>query len=498
MIQFKVGHRLVEDCQSDLLVTFAYEGKFAANPHLKNLDGWLDGYIANMFAIEEFTGKANQLARIFPSDRIPAPKVLLVGLGRKSEIGRNTIREYGGTIGKTLPELKSETCCVMMPSLKACPATGAEVGQMIVEGIALGSYEMEAYKTISEARKLPSEIFISTDSKAEVRAVTSGAETGRVTAWAQNTARDLVSHPPIYLTPTRLSGYAQEFADDYKFKCTVMSKSEIKKEGLNCLLAVNAGSDQPPKFIILEYKGPKARKKKLCLVGKGITFDSGGYSLKEPDKMVEMKGDMAGAACVMTAIAAAAQLRLPVHVVGLIPSTENLVSGSGYKPGDVLKSHNGKTIEITNTDAEGRLILADALSFARKYDPDLVVDIATLTSAAQIALGFTGAAFFADDDAVAAKIDKASVAASEPVWRMPLWPGYLEYIKSRIADIKNSAGRIGSLCTSAAFLSHFKGDYAWAHIDIAGMDVDVKEGSYSVKGSSGFGARLLIELMRIW
>jgi len=488
----------VEDSESELLITYAYEGKFASNDHLKDLDGWLDGYISNLFELGEYSGKLNQTAKIFPSSRIPSSKVLIIGIGRKAEVTRDAVREYGGTIGKSLPGMKCSSCSVLLPPPKSGKLTGSEIGQMVVEGITLGSYKMDDYKTLEEAGHVPAEIHLATAGRAEVKSVAAGAEIGSVTAWAQNTTRDLVSHPPIFLTPSRLAEYAQEYARDYKFKCTVMSKAEIKKAGLSCVLAVNAGSDQPPKFIVMEYKGPKPRKRKLCLIGKGITFDSGGYSLKDAANMVDMKGDMAGSACVITAIAAAARLRLPIHVVGLVPTTENLVSGSGYKPGDVLRSHKGVTIEVTNTDAEGRLILADALSYADKYEPDVVIDIATLTGAAQIALGYTGAVYFADDDGIGKRLESASGASGELIWRMPLWTGYLEYIKSKIADIKNSAGKIGSLCTSAAFLSHFKGDYKWAHVDIAGMDVDVKGGSYVVKGSSGFGARLLIEMMRAW
>jgi leucyl aminopeptidase len=214
--------------------------------------------------------------------------------------------------------------------------------------------------------------------------------------------------------------------------------------------------------------------------------------------MLDMKNDMAGSACVLTSIAAAAQMKLPIHAIGLIPTTENLVSGKGYKPGDILTSYNGKTVEITNTDAEGRLILADGLGYADTFEPDALVDIATLTGAAKIALGYSGAAYFCNDDRLAAKVESASDAASERVWRMPLWGAFQEYIKSDLADIKNSAGRAGSLCTSAAFLANFVGKNKWAHIDIAGVDIDVKGGSYIKKGSSGLGARLLVELLRTW
>ena len=339
---------------------------------------------------------------------------------------------------------------------------------------------------------------MSPSSRASLKGADKGREIGGITAWAQNTTRELVAHPAIVMTPTKLAESAKKLASEYNFKCTALGKDEIRKLKMGCLLAVNAGSDQPPRFIILEYKGRGAKKGKLCLVGKGITFDSGGYSLKDTANMVDMKGDMAGGACVIAAVAAAARLRLPIHLVGLIPSTENLVSGKGYVPGDILKSYNGKTIEVTNTDAEGRLVLADAIAYADKYDPSAIVDIATLTGACRIALGYSGAGYFSNDDRLAARLEKASEISKEKIWRMPLWDDYQDYIVSNLADIKNSAGKVGSLGTSAAFLANFIGKNKWAHIDIAGMDVDIKGGAYITKGSSGFGTRLLVEFLRNW
>jgi len=497
-MKFMTMHKTIEDPGSELVVAFAYEGKFSANSHLKELDHWLDGYISNLFELERFTGKANKTEEIFPNNGIPAAKVLIVGLGKKADMSADMIREYGGMIGRSLADLKANSCTVYLPDVKASVVKSTEIGQAITEGIMLGAYTMDEYKSEPEEKILPESITLSPEQKSAVNGVDKGRAVGEVSAWAQNTVRDLVSHPAIHLTPTRFAQYAEQFAADYKFKCTILSKPEIKKLKMGCLLAVNAGSEQPPKFMILEYKGPKAKARKVCLVGKGITFDSGGYSLKGAAGMVDMKGDMAGAACVLAAVTAAARLKLPIHVYGLIPSTENLVSGKGYKPGDIITSYNGKTIEVTNTDAEGRLVLADALGYADTLEPDALIDIATLTGACQIALGYTSAGYFCNDDRLSDKLQKAAGTSSERIWRMPLWNDYKKYIESQLADIKNSAGRIGSFCTSAAFLSHFVGNNKWAHIDIAGMDVDVKGGSYIKKGSSGFGARLLLEFLRNW
>jgi len=497
-MKLKTQYRTAEAPECDLAVLYAFEGSMSSNGHLREIDKWLDGYVSNLFALEQFSGKKNEIARVYPKDGIPVSKMLIVGLGKRADYKAETVREYGGTVGKILKEFKADACTLFLPEAKKNVATAMQIGQAATEGTLLGSYTMTEYKSAPEPEKLPSEICLSPAERGMVAGVEKGRAIGEVTSWAQNTTRDLVSHPAMYLTPTRLAKYAEDFAKQYGFNCKVLSTPEIKKLKMGCLLAVNAGSDQPPKFIILEYIGPKAPKRKICLVGKGITFDSGGYSLKDPVNMLDMKNDMAGSACVLASIAAAAQLKLPIHAIGLIPTTENLVSGKGYKPGDILTSYNGKTVEITNTDAEGRLILADGLGYAETFEPDALVDIATLTGAAKIALGYSGAVYFSNDDRLSAKVESASDAAFEKVWRMPLWDEYQEYIKSDLADIKNSAGRAGSLCTSAAFLANFVGKHKWAHIDIAGVDIDVKAGSYIKKGSSGLGARLLVELLRSW
>ncbi len=498
-MKLMVDFRTADSPESELLVTYAWEGTLARNAHLKDLDAWLDGHISDLFNLDQFTGKKNSTVRILPKNAIPSRKVLIVGLGAKSDFKPDVIREYGGTIGKALADLKAESATVMLPDFKASVMPSQRIGQFVTEGILLGSYVITEYKSEPKEIILPDELCLSPFRKASIAQIDKGRTVGEVTAWAQKKVRELVSSPAAKLTPEKLAKLAEQYASDYGFKCKVFGLAEIKKLKLGCLLAVNAGSDLPPRFIILEYKGPKAKPRKVCIVGKGITFDSGGYSLKTAQNMLDMKGDMAGSACVLTSISAAARLKLPVHVIGIIPTTENLISGKGYKPGDILTSYNGKTIEVTNTDAEGRLILADGLGYAvDKFDPDALLDIATLTGAAQIALGYSGAGMFANDDRLAAKVEAAAAASNERVWRMPLWEDYQKYIESDLADIKNSAGKIGSLCTSAAFLSNFVVKTKWAHIDIAGMDVDVKGGSYIKKGSSGVGARLLIEFLRLW
>ena len=279
-------------------------------------------------------------------------------------------------------------------------------------------------------------------------------------------------------------------------KLRILDDAQMKKIGMNALLGVARGSSEPAKFIILEYDGRRKGDPPIMLVGKGLTFDSGGISIKPSEKMEEMKTDMAGGAAVLGAIAAVADLKLPVHVVGLIPATENLPGGKAYKPGDILKSLSGRTIEVITTDAEGRLILADALTYALRYKPVAVIDLATLTGACIVALGDHVIGMLGTDEALKARIREAADATGERVWELPLWEDYDEQIRSDIADFKNSGGRAGGAITAAAFLRKFVGDVPWVHLDIAGPSWLSKDRPYIPKGASGVGVRLLVRFLR--
>ncbi|MCX5841060.1 MAG: leucyl aminopeptidase, partial [Deltaproteobacteria bacterium] len=310
-------------------------------------------------------------------------------------------------------------------------------------------------------------------------------------------ARDLVSTPSNEMTPSDLAREAETMAAARKkVHVRILDVQDMKKLGMNALLAVASGSCQPPKFIILEYRGGRKWQAPVALVGKGLTFDSGGISIKPSEKMDEMKSDMAGGAAVMGAIMAAAELKLPVNVVGLIPATENLPGGRAYKPGDILKSLSGQTIEVITTDAEGRLILADALTYASRYKPAAVIDLATLTGACIVALGDQVIGMLGTDDSLKDKIRKAADMTGERVWELPLWEDYHELIKSDVADFKNSAGRAGGAITAAAFLSKFVGNVPWVHLDIAGPSWLTKDKPYIPKGASGVGVRLMVQVLR--
>jgi len=293
-----------------------------------------------------------------------------------------------------------------------------------------------------------------------------------------------------------MADHARKIAKRKNVSCRVLEKGKMKALGMNALLGVAAGSHQPPKLIILEYKGGKKGEAPIAFVGKGLTFDSGGISIKPAEKMDEMKTDMSGGAAVMAIVMTAADLKLPLNIVGLVPATENMSGGGALKPGDILKSYSGKTIEVLNTDAEGRLILADALSYASRYKPAAIIDIATLTGACIIALGEDVIGMLGKDDQIKKEIGAAAYTTGERVWELPLWDSYSEMIKSDIADYKNTGGRVASTITAAAFLSKFVGDYPWVHLDIAGPAWTTKDKPYIPKGASGVPVRLLLEYLQ--
>ena len=345
----------------------------------------------------------------------------------------------------------------------------------------------------SEYQDVEEMLIVETD-VAKVGALEQGLEKGRVMAEATKLARDLVNEPSNYMTPSDMARVAREMARTYDFGLTVLEREQMEKEGMGSLLGVAQGSCQQPKLIILSYRGDESTSKALGLVGKGITFDSGGISIKPSEGMAEMKGDMAGGAAVMAALCAVAQLKPKLNVTVMIPATENLPSGSAVKPGDILKAVNGKTIEVVNTDAEGRLILADALGYAVKQGLSPLVDVATLTGACYVALGNICSGVFGNSQELIDKVIEAGDEGGERLWQMPMYKEYKEQNKSEVADIKNSGGRWGGAITAALFLEEFVGDTEWVHIDIAGTSYTDKDRGYLAKGATGVGVRLLVNL----
>jgi leucyl aminopeptidase len=420
-----------------------------------------------------------------------AAPLLAIGLGRRDEADVERLRVAAALAAKEAARLEVDSVAWALPQAGVEAAAAAEA---LVTGTILGAYRFDRFKGSDPddppAPGLESLKLLGPD------AVAAAAETARIYAEAQNRARDLQNTPANFAMPSFLAARAEEIAADHDaVAAEVLGPEQIAAKGMGGLVAVSRGGGEPARLIVLRYAGGGSGPT-LGLVGKGVTFDSGGISLKPGAGMHEMKFDMSGAAAVLEAVAAIAELRLAVDVVAVVPSTENMPSGSAIKPGDVITQYNGKTVEVNNTDAEGRLILADALAYAVELGAERIVDLATLTGAVTIALGSTYAALIANDDELAAAVSRAGEESGELTWRLPLHPEFKALMKGTVADLSNLASkRKAGTITAASFLEEFVGDTPWAHIDIAGTAWDVGR-EYTGNDGSGFGVRLLVELVR--
>lgn len=485
----------LNDYKGGSIVCFVSRFDRVSDPKLRELDEVTLGAVSTLLKSEEFTGKEGELATLYNPGGFEADRVVLVGLGDKKKVNSDSYRKAAGVASRC-------------KGLKMSSAAAFYVGktgkvdyyQAAMEGYLLGSYKLLEFKSGDDAvdKGQLTEITFLADNKKLLRKVQKAVEKGRIYGESQNLVRTLASTPSNYLTPSLLADRARRLAKSYGFTCKVLDKKAIEREKMGALLSVAAGATEPPRFIILEYKGAAAGRKPVVLVGKGVTFDTGGISLKPPLNMHEMKSDMSGAAVVLAAVTAAARLKVRQNVVGLIPATENMPSGTATKPGDIITSRKGLTIEVINTDAEGRLILADALDYAGKYKPQAVIDIATLTGAALIVLGYVAAPIMGNSPKLLKKIKDAADNTAEKVWELPIWDEYRECMKSTIADVQNSYGRPAGTITAGAFLENFIGDYPWVHVDIASVDVERAGRPYIPKGITGIGLRLLTDMLYNW
>jgi leucyl aminopeptidase len=459
-------------------------------PSLEGVEKTTGGAVGRVLSSGDFTGKKDETALIYPTG--PAPRILLVGLGKPEETDRTAIRRAASVAAKRARSLGVTRAAFFLPNEARARLSPAEAGQAIAEGLAQGAWQYSEMKKPNEDKKPPLERFdiLAPDGAAEL---TQGHRIGEAVGRGQAFARGLQVLPGNVATPTFIANAARELAQRYGFSITVLDKAAISREKMGALLSVAQGSAEEPRFITLEYQGSDA--KPVVLVGKGVTFDTGGISIKPAQNMEDMKYDMSGAAAVLGTFEALGRLKPRVHVVGLIPSTENMPSGTAVKPGDVVTSHLGKTIEVINTDAEGRLILCDALSYARRYQPAAVVDIATLTGAIVVALGHTATGLMGDDEKLVAELKSAGERAGERVWELPLWEDYRELMKSDIADVKNTGGRPAGSIAAGWFLREFVDGFPWAHLDIAGTAYIEREEPGRVKGPTGVGVRLFTEFV---
>jgi leucyl aminopeptidase len=461
--------------------------------------------------IRDFKGEAGETMVLYgAASKHAAKRVALLGIGEGKEL--DDWRKAAVSLASKAVDLQIGKLGADFSDLASLAAASGhsplQIASVFVQGCLSGSYRFECLKSgklekndtkkPSKKTKEIAELILRADKDIADLVEKGGAE-GLVIGSSRNAARELVNLPGNLLEAADIAKAAKESGKKHGYDVTVFNKKEIEALGMGGLLSVNKGSFHPPTFTILDYK-PKAKAKKVvALVGKGVTFDSGGISLKPAEGMGEMKSDMSGAACVIGALEAAARLALPVHLIGIIPATDNMPSGTAMKPGDVITTYSGITVEVGNTDAEGRLILADALAYAaEKFKPDVIIDFATLTGACIVALGYSVAGLFSNDDTLAGEIAEAGDTAGEKVWRMPLWELYAEQIKSDVADVSNTGGRGAGSVTAAKFLEKFiSGHERWAHIDIAGPAFGTKN-TGKTSGGTGFGVGLVVELLKKW
>jgi len=458
------------------------------------VDKGLGGLIAAAIDCGDFTGAKNDTLLLYTQGRIPAPRVLVVGLGDRDKFDLEIARQAAATAARRLQDLGIDQATTILHGTGAGGLEVEDAAQGVAEASILACYQFGLYR---KPKKVLKKLTLLEFDGRKLTAARRGARAGQQIAEATCLARDLVHQPSAVATPTALASTARRIARQFGLKCKVVDESGMKKLGMNLLLGVSRGSAEPARLIILEYK-PKAAGPPLVFVGKGLTFDSGGLSLKSSGGMEGMKADMAGGAAVLGALQAVAALKLPVPVVGIVAATENMPDGRAMRPGEVVTAMSGKTVEVLNTDAEGRLVLADALCYAGRYKPAGVVDLATLTGACVTALGHHASGLLANDDDLAERVRVAGEQTSERVWQLPLWDEYREQLKSDIADLKNIGGRAAGTITAGAFLSEFAADYPWVHLDVAGTALPAKTGPYVPKGPGGIGVRLLTELARNW
>ncbi len=482
------------DIDDEAVVIFCRKSEKPTGDAVEKLDVLTDGLLSEMYKSGEFDASAGSEIMLRRVPETAAKKILLVGIGDvDGGDDLNAYREAGGRIGTMCRRHKITSVSFFYDGPETNPVTSA-----IVEGVVLGSYRYLEYKTDKDKDKdRLASVSVVVPQKGKLRQAEVGLARGEIISSSVAYCRDLVGTPGNDLYPESFAAIADKLAREHKVKCRILSPSEIKKQKMGALEAVAKGSDRKPRFVVLEYNGKK-NDKPIVLVGKGITFDSGGISLKAGPGMGEMKGDMTGAAVVMMTLMTAARLGAQVNLVALMPLAENMPSGGATRPGDIVKSRAGHTIEIVNTDAEGRLILADALDFADTFNPQAVIDIATLTGAALYVLGYAGAPFVGTNPKLNENLVAASNRTGEKIWELPLWPEFADLMKSPVADIKNSAGKPAGTLAAASFLKKFVKDWPWAHIDIAYCDVEPKGKPYVPTGPTGFGVRLLVDLISHW
>ncbi len=476
------------------IVVNLFEGVESPSGATGAVDQALGGLITQLITEGEIKGKLNEITLIHSMGKIAPARVVVAGLGKEGELTLSRIRGGSAEACRFLRKARAKQVGTIAHGAGLGGIDAEKAAQAVTEGAILGLYAFRKHQTKEAEESEIKELLIVERDEKKLPELERGCARGRIMAEATNLARDMANEPANYMTPTDMAEMARKLADEWGLECQVLEREDMERLGMGALLGVAQGTRQPPKLIILSYKGGEPQKSPLGFVGKGITFDSGGISIKTSEGMGDMKGDMAGGAAVIAAMRAIAELKPKINVTALIPATENLPDGAALTPGDIVTAMNGKTIEIVTTDAEGRLILADALSYARKLELSPVVDVATLTGACHIALGDFCTGAFGNNQEIVERVIKAGEEAGECIWQMPMYEEYKEQNKSDVADIKNAGSRWGGAITGAQFLAEFTEETPWVHLDIAGTSRAEKDRTYLVKGATGVAVRTLINL----
>lgn len=488
----------IQESTADTIIVNLFEGVSMPAGATGAVDKALNGAISELIAGGDFSGKLEEVAVLYPRQALPAKRVLVAGMGNAEGYDLEGVRRTAAAAIKRARDLGAKNVATIVHGAGVAGLPAMAASQATVEASLLALYQYDAPKQNNRRRPDIESLEIVEFDQGKLADMETGARVAEAIATGTSLARDLVNMPPNVATPTRMAEAAASIAEAHGMRLTVGGRKWAGKRNMGAFLAVAKGAGEPPKFIILEHNGDRDDLETLVLVGKGITFDTGGISIKSREGMGAMKSDMGGAAAVLGAMKVVGLLGLPLHVVGITPCTENMPDANAYRPSDVITASNGKTIEIISTDAEGRMVLADGLTYAKRYDPAAVVDLATLTGSCVAALGKGMAAgLFATHDDLRDKLLVAAKATHERLWPLPLWDEYRDAIKSDVADMKNSGGRTGGVATSAIFLKEFT-DYPWAHLDIAGMALNDKGKGYVPSGGTGFGVRLLVQFLRNW
>jgi leucyl aminopeptidase len=495
---------------ADAIVVNLFQGVIEPTGATGAIDQALGGAITRLIATGDFTGRLNQLDVLYPGtgegagSGIAARRVILVGLGKRDDFTLDRARQVSATAARRARDLGVRRLATIVHGAGVGRADPARTAQALAEGAVLGLYRFQELKGSAAAgtdaaescRRIEELVVVELD-EAKLGDLESGVRRGQVLAESQTFARTLITRPGNVLPPIAMAEEARKMAEEVGLRYEELGPEQMTELGMGSLMGVAAGSDQPPRMIILEHAPPGSEgQKPVVLCGKGITFDTGGISIKPSEGMWQMKDDMSGGAAVIGALRALALLKSPQRTVGLVPAVENMPSGKAIRPGDVLRAMDGQTIEIISTDAEGRLVLADALAYGHRYEPQAMIDIATLTGGVVTALGHGAAGVMVNDPDIAARFKKAGDATGEKVWELPLWDDeYKKAIRSEIADMKNSVGRAASAIGGGMLLKQFAKNVPWAHVDIAGVSWQDSDAPYKPKGATGYGVRLLVEFV---